>query len=184
MASCDVKGTAFLIEELPTAPVSLPRQILDLHHPSALHGRQTVHQTWTSTIVLLHRRCFGKRTEFTRRSPWKALLQLMNSHSSLPFHIALRCRAKKASCFSGVGNISSPTAPTRVPLNKEGAAPIGRPQTIATRVYIGCPTAIRSQFRSSSSSSRRFYKNCSSPNLRDFGSGRLDHFRRNRIYRM
>jgi hypothetical protein len=53
----------------------------------------------------------------------------------------------KESYFSGVETISSPTAPTRVPLNKEGAAGIGRLETIATRVYIGAATAIRSQFQ-------------------------------------
>ena len=91
----------------------------------------------------------------------------------------------KASCFSGVKFDSSPTAPTRVPLNKERAAAIGRPQTIAIRVYIGSPTVIRSQFRFCSSSSRQFdMKDCSSPEICDFESGRLDHFRRNRTSRV
>jgi hypothetical protein len=51
----------------------------------------------------------------------------------------------KESCFSGVETISSPTASTRVRLNKEGAAGIGRLQTVTTRVYIGTATATRSQ---------------------------------------
>lgn len=41
----------------------------------------------------------------------------------------------------------SPTPPTRVPLNKEGVTCIGRPRTIATRVYIGTATATWSQFQ-------------------------------------
>lgn len=38
-------------------------------------------------------------------------------------------------------SVLSPTPPTRVPLNKEGVTCIGRPRTIATRVYIGTATA-------------------------------------------
>lgn len=186
MASCDVRGTVLLIES--------SRQ-LRCHCPAK------------SSIFTTPRRCTDDK-QFTKlghqrsccciddvlqedRTHKKVVVEGLSSIDESAFVSGLPCCSQvvvqiKASCFSGVELNSSPTAPTRVPLNKEGAAAIGRPQTIAIRVYIGSPTAIRSQFRfSSSSSSRQFdTKDCSSPDFCDFGSGRLDHFRRNRTSRV
>lgn len=94
---------------------------------------------------LLPSTMFCQKTEITRRSWSKVLLAL-----TIVFAFYLSSRSAisvqtKTSCFSGVKrmlSMLSPTPPTRVPLNKEGITCIGRPQIVATRVYIGTATAI------------------------------------------